>query len=43
MHHLDELQLEVLGHGVSLADPEHVAHNVLGRIAHLPQVGHHLV
>jgi hypothetical protein len=40
--HLNELELEILGHGVRLADPEYVSNNVLCRVSHFPQMGHHL-
>lgn len=43
LSHLDELQLEVLGHLVSLADPEDVSDDVLRRVAQRPQLLHHLV
>ncbi len=41
--HLDELQFEVLGHLVRLADPEDVSDDVLWRVAQRPQLLHHLV
>ena len=40
---LDELELEVLGHRVRLADPEDVGDDVLGGVAELPEVVHDLV
>lgn len=41
--HLDELQFDVLGHLVGLADPEDVPDDVLRRVAQRPQLLHHLV
>lgn len=43
MPHLDKLQLEVLSHGVGLANPEDVSNDVLRRVAQAPQVLQHLV
>ena len=41
---LDELQLDELGHlVVVLADAKHVGDDVLGGVAHLPEVVHRLV
>ncbi|TNN56642.1 Protein NDRG3 [Liparis tanakae] len=41
--HLDEVQFEVLGHLVGLADPEDVPDDVLRGVAQRPQLLHHLV
>ena len=44
MHHLDELQLDELGHlVVILAHTEHVGDDVLRGVAQLPQVIHRFV